>query len=239
VTHSQQADLDFQLYQAENSGAASQSPFEITYRGILRGLYEGRYVPGQRLAAPDLMREFDVGRGTIREVLQRLASTGVVRILPNKGAQVRRLTRREVFEVLDIVEMLLGLAARGASLVSATGSERKLLETLYETLMQIKPDADFAGFTAARENYYRGIVAMGGNRELQRIFPSIQVHIMRVQLRMVDRAGDSVDPTDYAMLQDAILSGDQERAEREGRRHVQRTIARVASLPDRAFEPGQ
>src|SRR5687767_1351220 len=86
-----------------DSQITSRGPFERASRGILRALYEGAYVPGQRLAAPDLMNEFHVGRGTIREVLQRLASTGVVKILPHRGAHVRRFTRREVTEVLDIV----------------------------------------------------------------------------------------------------------------------------------------
>ena len=98
-----------------SSIAADASPFDKTYKGVMRGLYDGSFVPGQRLIAPDLMRRFGVGRGTIREVLHRLASAGVVSIVPNRGAQIRQLTRREVCDVLDVVEVLLGLAARGAA----------------------------------------------------------------------------------------------------------------------------
>lgn len=215
----------------------SKPPFERVYRGILRALYESRYVPGQRLVAPDLMREYDVGRGTIREVLQRLASTGVVRIMPHKGAVVRRLSRREVSEVLDIVELLLGLAARGAATAIADRQVRNGLQKRFEALRPIRGDADFTSFVAAREDYYRYLLEIAGNRELQRIFPNIQVHIMRVQLRNFNRAADSADPGDYAELTKSILSGDPDRAERAGQLHVQRTIGRVRELPDRAFEP--
>ena len=221
-----------------DGGQAKRTPFERVYRGVIRALYEGHYVPGQRLIAPDLMREFDVGRGTIREVLQRLASTGVVRMIPQKGARVRRLTRREVVDVLDLVEFLLGLAARGAARAIADQTLKEGLQARYEALIGSKSDEDFNGFLAAREDYYRYLVQLGGNRELQRIFPSIQVHIMRMQLRMFNRAGDSVDPADYQQLEEAILSGDPDRAEHAGRIHVQRTIGRVAQLPDRAFEQG-
>ncbi|MXO60655.1 GntR family transcriptional regulator [Altererythrobacter salegens] len=215
------------------------SPFERVHRGILRGLYEGRFVPGQRLVAPDLMRQFDVGRGTIREVLQRLASTGVIRILPQKGAQVRRMTRREVVEILDLVEVMLGLGARGSAGAMADPERRAQLQREYEILMACKFDEDFAGFLAAREAYYRSVIAMGGNRELQRIFPAIQVHIMRVQLRAFDHAADAANPADYRLLHEAIVSGDAHAAEHAGRQHVQRTIGRIAQLPDRAFEPGE
>jgi DNA-binding GntR family transcriptional regulator len=213
-----------------------RTPFERVYRGVLRALYEGRYVPGQRLIAPDLMREFDVGRGTIREVLQRLASTGVVRLIPQKGARVRRLSRREVVEVLDLVEILLGLAARGAARAMASNELRKGLQARYEGLVS-SIDKDFNRFVQAREDYFRYMMQAAGNRELQRTFPSVQVHIMRIQLRTFNRAGDAVDPTDYRLLQEAVLSADPEQAERAGRIHVQQTMGRISELPDRAFEP--
>lgn len=219
------------------AGSPPKPPFEKVYRGILRALYEGRYVPGQRLVAPDLMREFDVGRGTIREVLQRLASTGVVDIMANRGAMVRRLTRREVSEVLDIVELLLGLAARGAAKAISNPEIRAGFERRCKALEPISPDSDFTSFIAAREDFYRYTLEIAGNRELKRMFPNIQVHIMRVQLRIFNKAADSADPIDYADLGASILSGDPERAEAAGRLHVQRTIGRVRELPDRAFEP--
>lgn len=221
---------------AGSTAAETRSPFDRVYRGVLRGLYEGRFVPGQRLIARDLMREFDVGRGTIREVLQRLASTGVVRITPHRSAEVCRLTRSEVAEVLDLVEVLLGLAARKAAGGMSGRSAALLLQRQYDVLAAQKFDEDFAGFVVARESYYRTLIAAAGSRELQRIFPAIQVHIMRVQLRIYDRAGDAADPADFQLLHEAIMSGHPEAAEAAGRLHVQRTIGRIARLPDRAFE---
>jgi DNA-binding GntR family transcriptional regulator len=220
-----------------DTGRDEQTPFERVYRGVIRALYEGRFVPGQRLVAPDLMREFDAGRGTIREVLQRLGSTGVVRLVPQKGARVRRLSRREVLEVLDLVEIMIGLAARGAALAVTDQAMRDKLVERFEALANSGFDADFNGFVSTREDYYRCILQLAGNRELQRIFPSIQVHIMRMQLRTFNRAGDAVDPADFQILQDAIMKGDPQSAERAGRIHVQKTMGRIAELPSRAFEP--
>lgn len=214
---------------------AAESPFEQTYRGLMRAIYEGSLIPGQRLIAPDLMRRFGVGRGTIREALHRLASSGVVSIIPNRGAQVRQLTRREVDEVLDIVEVLFGLAARGAAGSIHEADNRDQLRKLHAALHPAYTLDAFNQFLEAREAYYRGIVALSGNHELQRQFPSAQVHIMRVQLRNFGRAADSVDPNDYLFLTNAILSGDVEKAETAGRHHVEFTKRRVETLPDRAF----
>lgn len=220
---------------AEGGQADTRSPFERTYRGILRALYEGTIVPGQRLVAPDLMRQFDVGRGTIREVLHRLASSGVVSMVPHRGAQVRLLTRAEVDDILDIIEVLLGLAARGAARTIREGGSGDVLRSHYAALQRPDTLDEFAGFVRSREEYYRCIVRLSGNIELRRLFPAAQVHIMRVQLRRFQNAADSMALTDYSELTEAILSGDTQRAEQAGRTHVGYTRVRVSQLPEAAF----
>ncbi|RKF23081.1 GntR family transcriptional regulator [Altericroceibacterium spongiae] len=212
-----------------------RSPSERAYRGILRALYENALVPGQRLVAPDLMKQFEVGRGTIREVLYRLTSTGVVSIVPNRGAQVRIMSRSEVDDLLDIVEALLALAARGAAAAIHVGQDADRLREWHQTLQRAEAPSQFHDFVAAREDYYRGIVQLSGNSELQRLFPAAQVHIMRAQLRRFQNAGDAIDASDFNALTEAILSGDTARAEQAARDHVGFTRTRIASLPNHAF----
>lgn len=213
---------------------SGRSPFDRVYRGLLRGIYEGRYVPGQRLVAPDLMLQFDVGRGTIREVLNRMAASGIVSIVPNRGAMVRALSRQEALEILDVVQALLGLAARRAAEngnLVGTGD----LQERYEELREHEGSDDFAGFVDAREAYYRLVVELSGNRELQRLFPTVQVHMLRAQLRRYNRAADSMQFSDYAAITAAIFAGDGKAAQAAATHHVENTIANVRALPDRAF----
>ncbi|EQB14100.1 GntR family transcriptional regulator [Sphingobium lactosutens] len=219
----------------DEPSAHPRSPFEKTYRGIVRGIYEGRYAPGQRLIAPDLMAEFQVGRGTIREVLNRLASGGIVSIIKNRGARVRTLSRAETLGILDIVELMLGLAARKAADAITDPDAAAQLQILEQVVQSHKSLTDFDAFLKAREAYYRYIVALSGNAELGRLFPGAQVQIMRLQLRTFNRVADSVQFDDYAKMTSAILSGNGDMAEQAVRRHVRETAAQVAALPDRAF----
>ena len=209
------------------------------YRGILRALYESRFVPGQRLVEPDLMRQFEVGRGTIREVLNRLSASGVVTLVRHHGATVRLLSRRDIQELLDIVEVMLGLACRrAAELISTPGHTQKLTEA-YGLLGPHESRDDFPGFLEARENYYRTIVWLSGNREFARLFPAMQVHLMRIQLRHFNRAADALQFSDYAQITALISAGDAKRAEAAGRLHVLHVAESVAGAPDRAFAPDQ
>ena len=228
----------FEMPRQDEAGdpvARKRSPSEQAYRGILKAIYEGRFVPGQRLIAPDLMEELGVGRGTIREVLNRLAASGIIDLVQNRGAQVRRMTRKEVLELLDIVELMLGLAARGAASNIGQGEARDELLAYDRRLRSVTADATLPSFVEAREAYYRAIVRLSRNEELRRLFPGAQVHIMRLQLRPFQQAGDSANLEDFTNLTKAILAGDPTKAETEGRRHVILTRDRVRDLPEAAF----
>ena len=222
---------------AEPPPAPNAGSPERLYRSVLRALYEGRLIPGQRLAEIDLRAQFGAGRSTIREVIPRLAAAGVVTVVRHRGAAVRRLSRREVGEVLDLVEVLFGLAARDAARQAERlgAASAAALSDSYGALARRAPETDFGGFLEARDDFYRTVVRLSGNRELARIFPAVQVHLMRLQLRGFGNAGDGLTLEDYRAIKAAILKGDPARAEAAARRHVQHTIQAAAAAPDIAF----
>ena len=78
---------------------------------IRQGVVDGRFVPGQRLIARDLTEEIGISRGAVREAFRRLAAEGMVDLIPNRGASVRRLSRRQVEDLFQIRECVEGLAA--------------------------------------------------------------------------------------------------------------------------------
>jgi DNA-binding GntR family transcriptional regulator len=89
----------------------NRSPRDLIVRDLIKGLYEGRYLPGQRLVEADLTAHYRVSRGPVREALNWLAAHGIVSLTLQRGAQVRRLSREEAVDILVIVESLIGLAA--------------------------------------------------------------------------------------------------------------------------------
>ncbi|GAB4264142.1 MAG: GntR family transcriptional regulator [Pararhodobacter sp.] len=210
--------------------AAQASGPEALVREILQGLAEGRFVPGQRLAEPDLMARYGLGRSTVREALGRLAASGIVAQAPHRGAQIRLLSRRAARDVLRVTEPLLGLAARQAAEAVASGADPSALveaAAAYDTAQE--------GRARARARYYRALTALGGNRELERLLPTLQVHLIRAQLR-------HMRPTDGSArraLVAAVVAGNAQRAEAVARDHVRRLIAMLPDAPDSAFGPDE
>jgi DNA-binding GntR family transcriptional regulator len=86
---------------------------EIAYDTIKAKILNGEYAPGERLITNDLANELGVSRMPIREALQRLdAATGLVTVIPHKGAVVFNSSDEDLYEVFLIRAVLEGLAAR-------------------------------------------------------------------------------------------------------------------------------
>jgi len=209
------------------TGSAPSGP-EAIVRDVLHGLTDGRFVPGQRLAEPDLMRRYALGRSTVREALGRLAASGIVELVPHKGAMIRFLTRRAAEDVLRVTEPLLGLAARQAAEAVAAGADPGALLDAAAAY-----DAATEDRARARARYYRALTHLAGNAELERLLPMLQVHLIRAQLRSNRPPGRSA----RADLVRTVAAGRANQAEIAARAHIRALIDLLPVLPDQDFAP--
>jgi DNA-binding GntR family transcriptional regulator len=210
------------------------SPFRV-YSGVMQGLYEGRFAPGQRLVEADLSQLFGVSRNSVREALHRLAAERIVSLSPHRGAQIRSLTRDEAQNILELLELLIGLSARLASKRIESKEARKQFSSALANLVSFERKADSFEFLKARNAFYRAMLEIGGNAELKRVLPSMHVHLLRVQFRAFDPTVQQDSFQDYKRLGEAVLAGDQRRAESAGQAHVRRIAKAYQALPDEAF----
>ncbi len=207
----------------------------VVYRGIVDGLYRGRYVPGQRLVEADLTRDFEVGRGSVREALSRLAAEGLVSMNLHRSATIRSLSRAETRDLVALLEVLNGFAARLAAERVEEGNNRKLITEAYASLADVEVQRDFLRFARARNTFYRTMVAMGANHELARLMPRTNVDLIRVQFRAYATVDDDLRMEDYRAIYDAINEGQGRKAETAARNHIRRLGDAIDKLPDGAF----
>lgn len=191
-------------------------------REIIRGLYEGAYVPGQRLVEPELMEQFAVSRSTARESIRRLESEGIVDVMPHRGAVIRRMSLDEALDALMVMELCIGLAARLAAERIGSGGNRADFERAWGDLQRFQGSGDSFDLVKARNRFYRTLTRISGNRELQRIVPGIHVHLIRRDYSLSAETRFQ----DYAAMAAAILKGDGGAAETAARSH----IAKIAAL---------
>ncbi len=82
--------------------------------GLLKDIFHGRLRSGQHLVTRTLADRFGVSHTPIREALIALAGIGVIDLLPNRGAVVRKVTPEEVREICHVRRALECEAVRGA-----------------------------------------------------------------------------------------------------------------------------
>jgi DNA-binding GntR family transcriptional regulator len=197
---------------------------------VVRGLYDGRYAPGQRLVEPDLMQRYGVGRSTVREAIKRLSAVGIAAAHPFRGAQIRQLSRKEARDTLLILELMIGLAARLAAANIGQPGRRRQFNDVYRRLLSFADDHESYEMVLARDRFYRAMTRIGDNAELVRVLPNTQVHLVRTHLRV--SAEQRLE--DYRGIGEAVLDGDEQAAETAARRHIRRSTTMLDELPGAA-----
>ena len=90
-------------------------------------IVSGEIPPGSVLRQEQLSEQFEVSRTPVREALRRLAALGLVTFEPNRGVQVRMLSRPEIREAFMVRAELESLATEIAT-PKMTDEDLDLLE---------------------------------------------------------------------------------------------------------------
>jgi DNA-binding GntR family transcriptional regulator len=130
--------VDAAVLHGARGGRGSLRPLtmpEQIAESITDAVLRGDYQPGDRVREQELASQFQVSRGPIREALRILENSGVVRILPQRGAHITQLSAKEVNDLFEVRRSLIGLLARKIcpaqpTLIKALDQQVRTLETL-------------------------------------------------------------------------------------------------------------
>jgi DNA-binding GntR family transcriptional regulator len=201
---------------------------------IRMGILRGRYAQGQRLIERDLIDESGFGRSTVREAFGRLASEGLVELVPNRGATVRRLARKELVEHFLIRELLEGLAARLAA--GAAGSaevRRRALEMRAELLADPESGLDFRDRELA---LHQLLLDLGNSAQLSRLLSRLHVPLSTAQVSqaMTREQFQRARRSQIEILR-AVADAQPDEAEAAMRQHLRLVGDWMLAQPDSAF----
>lgn len=168
----------------------------------------GVFANGERLDEARLAEKFSVSRTPLREAFQGLAASGLLELMPHRGAFVRipRFAEMvEMFEVMAEFEAICGkLAARR---IGAAG-----LAALNETVANCEAAAvagDADGYYRENERFHHLIYTASGNgflaAEAAKLHSRLQP-FRRMQLRLRGRMDQSL--AEHRDIMSTLMSGD-------------------------------
>jgi DNA-binding GntR family transcriptional regulator len=213
------------------------SSTDVVINHIVSGVLAGRFVPGQRLVEADLTRALRISRGPVREAFRRLDALGILSRTMHRGACVRTLSRTEGIDLLLTTEPLIGLVARLAADEVKAGNGWSDIALLGRELRSYRDrDPDLSNDPSQRQHFYDILIAIGGNTQLPSVFPTMRIHLLRLQTQSF-RDGDDrrTNVDDFAAVAEAVLAGDAKAAEKASHAHNRRMRRAIQQMPDEAF----
>ncbi|WP_135506954.1 GntR family transcriptional regulator [Roseovarius aestuariivivens] len=183
-------------------------------------IFDGTFADGARLDEVRLAREFGVSRTPLREAIQRLALSGLVELIPRRGAFVRQPGLAELMEMFEVMAELEAVCARFAALRISDAALLELRDANAKCLAAVEArDADAYYFE--NERFHKTIYRESGNAFLEE--ETLRLHrrlkpFRRQQLRFRGRLTQSM--AEHEAVVDALEAGDAGTAAARLREHV-------------------
>src|SRR5258708_23812886 len=95
-----------------NDGPVPGTRADGVDRRLRAAILSGELRPGERLVAGPLAQRFTVSATPLREAIQRLATSGLIEIEPQRGARVAAASPRDAEEIYELRTLLDPLALR-------------------------------------------------------------------------------------------------------------------------------
>jgi DNA-binding GntR family transcriptional regulator len=209
---------------------------ELALAALRTGIATGRYALGRRLVEAELITDLNVGRSTVREALRRLAGEGLVEIVRHRGAIVRRLTRRDVANLMLIRQALEATSARLAAERIDRADNRPRLIAAIEHLRQVADPVDADAYAQGDHDFHWLIAQIGANSQLETMLIRIWNALTAVQFwHALPGPIYAVSMNGHEAVVKAILAGNGPAAARAMRRHLRGAAAVIGTLQDDRF----
>ena len=112
------------------------------FRHLREDILNGVYKNHEELREVTIGEELGVSRTPVREALRQLELEGLVTIIPNKGAYVTAITRKDVKDIYKIRSQLEGLCANWATKYITDAQIEELEEFFCQNFICIRRDPD-------------------------------------------------------------------------------------------------
>lgn len=139
-----------------------------------------QYRPGEILRKPEICAELGVSRSPVSDAVARLASEGLVDVIPQAGTYVARFSMVEIREGAFLRE---AIEVAAAERVAETITEAQLVQLRRNLVVQsaLLADGDFAGFYALDGEMHALLLSFTGFRKLATVSETAWAHVNRAR----------------------------------------------------------
>lgn len=192
----------------------------ILIKQIEQDIITGILRPGEKLSEEALCQRFEVSRTPVREALLKLSSTGLVEILPRRGARVMQIGLKNL---LEMFELMAELEAMCGSWAATRMSQAEVIELrqFHEATAPMVDADKFDEYYEANVLFHESIYNGSQNTYLAKQTMNLRNRLApyrRMQLHQQNRIQMSYD--EHEKVTQAIEAHDSELAASLLKQHV-------------------
>ena len=195
------------------------------YEALRDSILRRELMPGRRLDLDDLQQRLVVSRTPLKEAINRLATEGLVTVVPRRGSYVTELTPQGVAERFD-ARQVLEIGAVDQIVANLTEEHVDHLRQLYaEWHSLIMPDgaiSDYFRFLDKDREFHRSTIFVTGNHLLLEVYDGLNLNLQMavVFYPMQDRRLDAVDQ-EHRQILESLEARDKRALKSAIRNHIQ------------------
>ncbi len=214
----------------------ADAPGEPAARRVLHALKSAivtmALTPGQALSENEIAALLGVSRQPVREAFIKLSEAGFVRIRPQRGTFVVKISTKQVADARFVREAVEVAVARKACQVM-TASTIAALRSNLEAQRSAAAEAAPARFLALDEAFHRGL-ALGVDCDYAwRVVEDVKAQMDRVRYLSLPQATPISRLIDqHVAILDAVEAADEARAEAAVRTHLSEILASLPVLEE-------
>lgn len=195
---------------------------EIVYEELKRQILVGEIAPGTRMMEVELAEDMGVSRTPVREAIRKLEKEGLVTIEPRRGAYASEISIKDMVDVLEVRQMLEGMAASMAA-QKVTEEEKLDFVEANSAYKNAVKKGNIEEIIRYDELFHQLIVSYSGNKTLNQLLSQVQELALRFRYIYYDDFSRYENmPVEHEEIEEAIISGDTQKAKVVAEEHVER-----------------
>ncbi len=208
------------------SMAARDWVFQVIRTAIIRGVLPG----GVPLRQDEISQALSVSHIPVREAFRQLEAQGLVRIYPNRGAVVTKLTLEEMKNIMDI-RILLELGAIRAA-VASTAMTDEVIDAAHAICEEFKNETDLNRLEDLNLEFHFTLYRPANNPILEQYIDQLHANVDRyVRLFYSENQIHKNAYEDHILLLEACRARDVELANAILRTHLETTKVLLINSP--------
>lgn len=193
-------------------------------------IVEGRLDPGSRINEVQLGKSLGVSRTPLREALKTLASEGLVDLVRNKGAIIRKFA---LVETIDMMRALGAIEQTCARMACEIASDQEIahFRATHDEMVADYEARNRLAYFKLNQQLHQLLVDMSHNETLARFHRTVQERLRRVRFIGNDKPKIWTEAVrQHTEITAALEARDKERLHLVLERHLDLTLSRLQEV---------